>query len=265
MNAASVLCRFRWRIVASRPSYIGMAMLAPAFLGGCIDVRIPDPAVRYIAFGDSSTSGPSDRDYPDILRERLGEAPETFTNQGEGGETTEEGRQRLAELLSAELFPNAQILLYWEAAGDITEFIKDHDRFLLLAPGAADYPFSSVLASRLDQTQANIESAIDTARASGLTVYVATYFFLDETLSQCPAMPLNVILAAQAQNANAYLVRLNERIRDAAASAGATLVDVASLDSLLRSDSANYFNCNHLSARGNEIVADLFFEVMVDP
>ncbi|GAG17174.1 unnamed protein product, partial [marine sediment metagenome] len=67
---------------------------------------------------------------------------------------------------------------------------------------------------------------------------------------------------AQAVNANAYLGRLNERIREAVAARGAILVDVGAEDEVIRPDQANYFNCNHLSEQGNEIVAELFFDAI---
>ena len=70
--------------------------------------RMPDPNVRYVAFGESTTAGPSERDYPDILREKLDQPPETFSNEGLGGESTEEGLERLADLIDRGLFPNAR-------------------------------------------------------------------------------------------------------------------------------------------------------------
>lgn len=64
-------------------------------LAGCADIPLPDPAVGYIAFGDSSAAGPAERDYPDILREMLGESPEAFANQAKSGESADEGLERL--------------------------------------------------------------------------------------------------------------------------------------------------------------------------
>ena len=53
--------------------HVLLLIAAFVLVGGCADFRLPDPAVVYVAFGDSSTAGPSERDYPDILRELLGE------------------------------------------------------------------------------------------------------------------------------------------------------------------------------------------------
>ena len=77
---------------------------------GCVEIRVPDPAVHYVAFGDSMTRGPSDRDYPDILRELLGEPLDAFANEGQSGETSDEGRGRLNDLVALDLYPNVRIL-----------------------------------------------------------------------------------------------------------------------------------------------------------
>ncbi len=230
---------------------------------GCVEMRAPDPAVRYIAFGNSTTKGPSTRDYPDILRELLGEPPEVFANEGAGGETSEEGVVRLNDLLSYGIFPNAEVLLFWQGGSDLTDFIKDYDPFLVFpSPDDPDYWFDDDLTEQLDETQANIESAIACAQNAGLVVYVSTYFFLRENIAECDPLPLNILLPPQAVNANAYLARLNERIREAVADRGAILVDVGAEDEVIRADQANYFNCNHLSEQGNEIVAELFFDAI---
>jgi lysophospholipase L1-like esterase len=227
--------------------------------GGCVDLRIPDPDVRYLAFGESSTAGPSERDYPDILRERLGEPPETFANEGQGGETSREGLERLRDLIELGIYPNAEVLLYWEGGNDITDFIEDRDPFLLTSPADPDYPITDRLTGELDDIQSNVEAAIRAGREAGMTVYVATYYLLREDLDRCDALPLDIILPSQARRANDYLTLLNTRIRRAAEGAGAVLVDVESRDAQLRGDADNYHNCNHLSAKGNEIVADLFY------
>ncbi len=234
-------------------------------LSGCESFHVPDPNVIYVAFGDSSTAGPSARDYPDVLQSLLGVAPETFANVGGSGETSEEGLERLKSLIADEIFPNAEVLLYWEGGNDISGFIKDHDPFLLASPDDPDYPLTNDLELRLSGIQLNIESAILAARNARLRVYVATYFFLREDVAECDALLLPVILASQAHNANAYIARLNERIRTAAANQDAALVDVAAADDLLRQDPANYFDCNHLSEQGNAIVADLFLQALTEP
>ncbi len=212
--------------------------------------------------GDSTTKGPSSRDYPDIVRERLGVPPETFANEGEGGEETDEGLERLERLLNAEIFPNAEVLLYWEGGNEVTDFIANNDPLLTLTPTDAGFPFASRLDNRLDEAQDNIEDAIAAAQRAGLDVYVATYFSIRQVLDACPALPFELLFPGQAANANQYLLLLNDRIRAAAENRGATLVDVATLSSRLVSDAANFENCSHLSAEGNAIAAELFFEVL---
>ena len=248
--------------ISKRVVRLGIATVLIGALSGCVEIRMPDPDVVYIAFGNSTTAGPSTRDYPDILRELLGKPSESFANEGSSGETSSEGLTRLRGLFSNEIFPNAETLLYWESGNDITAFIKDHDPFVLFSPMDADYPFTAELLARLDATQDNIEAAIGAAQGGGLDVYVATYFTMREDLQQCDALPLDVILPVQAQRANAYITLLNARIRAAVAATGATLVDVAIAGAVLRSDPANYHNCNHLSAQGNAVVAQLFFDAL---
>lgn len=242
---------------------VPLFIAALILVGGCADLRLPDPAVVYVAFGDSSTAGPSERDYPDILRELLGEPRETFANEGESGESAAEGLDRLEMLIVNEIYPNAEVLLYWQGGNDITEFIREFDLLLLFSPDEPGYPFAEALIRQLDETQEDIESVIEAAQDVGLDVFVATYYFVQEDFGICDAFPLDLVLPEQARKANEYLLRLNERIRAAAANSGATLVDVASLDETIRADSANYFDCNHLSEQGNAIVADLFSDTIL--
>jgi hypothetical protein len=229
---------------------------------GCPDIQPPDPAVRYIAFGDSSTDGPADRDYPLILRELLGEPAASFAVEGEGGETAAEGLDRLRLILSRGRYPNAHTLLYWEGAAAVIDFIEEVDPLLLFSPTAADYPFSNGLDTTLDRVQANIEAAVAEARGAGLTVYVASYFRGREALQPCEPLFLNVILPAQVRRANDYITLLNARIREAAANSGATFVDLAAANDEIASEAANFFDCRHLSAAGNAIVARVFFDAM---
>jgi hypothetical protein len=231
---------------------------------GCGDnhIPIPDPAVRYLAFGDSGTSGSSGRDYPDILPELLGQPPGAIANQGRGGETTGEGLDRLRQLISLSIYPNAHALLYWEGGADIIDLIRQVDGQLLFSPTASSYPYTARLVETLDRIQTNIEAVITEGEMAGLTVCVATYFSLREVTAQCDPLSLHVILPSQAQNANGYVSLLNERIRQAAMNTGAIVVDIASADDVLRADDSNFLNCNHLSAKGNEIVAQLFAEAL---
>ncbi len=232
-------------------------------LVGCEDLLIPDPAVVYLAFGDSATAGAVTPAYPELLRQRLAEDPTAFTNQGRSGETSDEGLERLQALLAGGVFPNARVLLYWQGGNDITDFVRDHDPVLLWSPDAADYPFTDALTQTLDSLQANIESAIAVGRQAGMTVYVATYFALPETLIACDALFLDLMLPQQARHANVYVTMLNARVVQAVANQNASLVDIAARNAELQADRANYFDCNHLSEQGNDIAAEAFAEVTV--
>lgn len=225
-------------------------------------MRVPDPAVHYIAFGDSTTAGPAERDYPDILRELMGGPVEAFANEGKSGESAEEGLVRLGMLLSERIYPNARVLLYWEGGKTIVEFIEDHDPLLLFSADDPAYRYAEELEEVLTEAQTTIEQAISSAVDAGLAVYIATYFPLAPHLTECDALPLDIIFPSQAQNANSYVMMLNEHIRGAAVNGRATVVDVEASADVLQEDPANYFNCNHLSASGNEVVAHLFYDAI---
>ena len=186
----------------------------------------------------------------------------TLGNHVEGGETTGEGLNRLRQLISLSIYPNADTLLYWEGGADIIDLIREVDGQLVFSPTASGYPYSVPLTETLGLIQTNIEAAISEGQTAGLTVYVATYFSLRESTAQCDLLSLHVILPSQAQNANGYVLLLNERIRQAAMNKGAVVVDIASADDVLHADDANFLNCNHLSDKGNEIVAQLFAEAL---
>jgi lysophospholipase L1-like esterase len=224
-------------------------------VAGCEDVRIPDPAVRYVAFGDSSTAGPTDRDYPQILQERLGLPAEQFANEGNGGETTAEGLERLNGLLADGIYPNATTLLYWEGGNDVIAFLRQVDPLLVFSPDDADYPYADQLDELLAGTQANAESVIARAQSAGLTVFVATYPLRPESLLPCESLPIKVMLPGQTTLANQYTQRINDRIRAAATNTGATLVDAAAA---VPAESANWYDCTHLSVTGNDLAAAVF-------
>lgn len=232
-----------------------LALVGAAFAAaGCGSVRLPDPDVIYVAFGDSATAGPADRDYTEYLADELQEDESHFANEGDSGESTEDGIDRLRELLDDVIFPNARVLLYWEGGNDLIDFVGGLDPLLLFAPSAGNYPFTSELDNKLDAIEANIVEAIELARDAGLEVFVATYYPL-RAGETCPAAFLNLLIPAQAANANEYVSLLNGRIRDAAAAAGATLIDIADLGGALAADGANYEDCSHLSSAGNARVA----------
>jgi lysophospholipase L1-like esterase len=237
-------------------------MFCVAWIAGCAEVQVPDPDVRVVAFGDSTTAGPAGQDYGDTLRIKLGEPIESFANEGKSGETSGEGVARLQQLLQDKIYPNAETLLYWEGAGDIIDFMREYDPFLIFAPDDPNFPFSEPLKEMLDRVQTNIEHSIALAKQANLSVFVATYYFLRANIGQCDAMPLKTLLPDQAEHANRYVVLLNERIRQAVENQNAVLVDLEILADSISEDPGNYFDCNHLSAQGNDIVAQAFFDAV---
>lgn len=254
--------RFRRRLAAITAIAIALPILAGADCGNGVGFRLPDPNVRVIAFGDSTTAGPSDMQYVEYLPDLLNEPANAFANEGKGGENTTDGLARLQSLIDGGYFPNADTLIFWEGGNDLIDFIQAHDPLIAISPDDANYPFTSDLQARLDETAANIRAAIQAARAAGLNVFVVTYFFIPEQIFTCNATPLDVIFPGQARVANDYQMRINQVIADAAAAENATLIDVAALDDTLRADIANYQNCNHLSAAGNAIAAQRIAETL---
>lgn len=237
------------------------AMLIAA---GCDSLLLVDEDVVFIAFGDSSTAGPSSKNYVEYLPDLLNRPAREFVNQGQGGETTGEGFDRLEQLIQRGVYPNARTLVYWLGGTDVIDFVLDRDPLLLLSPSDANYPYADALARRLDETQRNIEQVIDMADDAGWNVIVANYFPIPQTVPRCDALFLDVILPAQAANADAYVKLINQRIRLAAIAGGVDLVDIAALGDVLLADSDNYFDCNHLSASGNQIVAQRIADAISD-
>ena len=230
---------------------------------GCMEVHIPDPNVTYIAFGDSSTDGPTNRDYPEILAEQLELSTDSIANEGAGGETAEDGLARLQGLFTGDIYPNAQVLLYWEGGNDLIDFVRSVDPLLLFSPNEADYPFRDQLNALLDDIHDQMANAVQAGKDAGLKVYIATYFPMPEDIVICNPLPIGIILPVQSERANHYVDLLNEEIRIVAFSKSAVLVDVADAGDDIATDQDNYYDCNHLSEAGNEIAAGVFREAIV--
>lgn len=233
--------------------------MLPCWAGGCgTIVPAPDPDVRYIAFGDSTTNGPAATQYHEYLADLLDEPASAFANEGMSGERTSEGLSRLRDIFEQGRYPEATTLLYWEGGKELNEFIQENDPLLQSSPSDPDFPHDTELSAALDEVQANVEDAVLEARFQGLTVFVATYYPLAPEVEVCEPLPFNVLLPEQAERGNAYLSELNATLEFAALRSGATVIDVAAIGEELKQDSANYANCNHLSAQGNQRVAEVF-------
>ena len=217
-----------------------LLVLAGADCQNGIGFRLPDPDVRVIAFGSSTTAGPASMQYVDYLPDLLNESTSAFANEGMGGETTTLGKDRLQGLLGAGYFPNANTLIYWQGGNDVIDFIQMHDPLIAISPDSDLYLFSAELQALLDAIESNLRNVVNS---------------IPEQIIDCTATPLDVIFPGQASVANDYIEKLNEVIRTVAMAESATLIDIADLDATLREDLANYHNCNHLSAAGNAIAA----------
>ncbi len=264
VSGVPIMPRSKGQIFRNTISIVLLVLMPVMMVTGCdsMNLQIPDENVVYIAFGDSTTAGPSDKDYHEYLREKLGAEANTFANRGHSGERTPDGIERLKQLLDRNTYPNAQVLLFWEGGGDLVDIIHDLDPFLLSSPNSSNFWAADELDEKLDDIRDNLIEAIQLGRDAGLTVYVANYFDIQDSTILCEAMQLDILLPGQAALANEYVALLNNQIQLAALAGGAELVDVSSVAEELASDSSNYENCTHLSEKGNEIAAEVFYEEM---
>lgn len=235
-------------------------------VAGCSDTplfQLPDPAVRVLAFGDSTTDGPSDRQYTEVLQDDAAIDASAISNQGMGGETTTDGLPRLAQLLSSGLFPNTEIVILWEGGNDLIDFIQERDPFIAIPPDSPLFVFGPQLETLKANVIANLTQMIATVRDAGATPILVTYYFIPEQPIECRLSPLPTLLPIQAVITNAYVIMLNEVIRDVAMAEGVILIDVAALNDMLRADINNYTDCNHLSGVGNVRVAELMAPTII--
>jgi lysophospholipase L1-like esterase len=232
--------------------------------GSCCPNPSPDPL--YVAFGDSITAGKDSPTYPHALASLLGLSPGKIANEGKSGESAHSGLERIQELFQeCNRYPNAIALLYLEGAAGLIDWIQEEDPLLLWDPLHPSYPLTAQLNERLANIQNNVKSAIQTAQGSVATTYVATYFDLLPWVSPCDAFALPFLLPAHTEIANNYTLLLNERISQAALETGSTLVDINAELGALEGDSSNFFDCNHPSGSGNQLIADVFHDVLAGP
>jgi len=240
----------------------GMLAILLVPVVGCDSLRIPDPDVIYIALGDSATSGPAERDYPDVLRERLDVPARELAKEATGGGSVSAARNTLNDLIADDIYPNARVLLLWSGGSDLIDFIGEVDPLLLWSVRDEDLPFEDELQEELTRIAGELRAIISSARSADLDVYVATYYPILGGFSSCDAMPFNILLPGQARRANEYVDLLNARIRGAVAAERAVLVDIAGELPNIADDRDNYANCNHLSSAGNILVADVFYDAI---
>lgn len=215
--------------------------------------NLPQPSVKIIAFGDSSTI-----EYPDYLPQYLLIPEKEIANRAVGGETTEEGLKRLNDLIVYRTFPNGQALLYWEGGNDLIDLITQLDPLLLFSPYDPNYFMKEQLDLEINKIKTNITQIIQKAKSQGWNVFIGTY--PDLMPINCPAMPIKILLPAQAQIANEYQQILNNAIQEIALLNGATIVNIDNYEFLI----TQYKNCNHLNTEGNQIVAQEWAETLLN-
>lgn len=256
------------RTAAARSAHIlmwpaGLIVLAAA-AAGCA-TRPADPRVHVIAFGDSTTKGPTGHDYSEMLADKLALPRDAVANEGSGGETSSRGAKRLRDLLIDRTYPNAHTVLVWLGGDDVIDFVQQRDPHAEHSPTSEAYAWLEELSELLWQVQWNIQTASRSATLLDMVVLVVTYPAVPYGLDDCPPLPGDRISPEQVAVANEYVMLLNDAIATAADNTGALLVHVEDLNWLLLAEPDRYFHdCVHLSADGNDVVAQAIAQAMID-
>jgi lysophospholipase L1-like esterase len=251
---------------SSFPLWKTVLLTACMLVPGCC--QAPNPAPLYVCFGDSITAGKDVPTYPETLDGLIDPSVAgQVANEGESGESADNGADRIKNLFgSCNAYPNTVALLYLEGGAGLIDWIQEKDSFLLFDPLAPGYPYQAELTERLGNIKNNILAAVQTARSSGLQVYMATYYDLLAGVSPCDLHPLKLPLnEVQAERANHYTALLNQKIGEAASETGSALVDLNGVLGPLQGNPENFFDCNHPSASGNALIAEVFFEALTGP
>ena len=220
-----------------------------------------DRDALFVAFGDSLTAGTEEPTYPEVLEEMLDFEEGGVANEGDSGENAGDGRDRLARLLDCDTYPNAHTVLYWQGAAGLIDWIEENDPWLLISPTEPLYPHKEALADLLDHIQDNLRYTIQNVKAAGKTPIIGTYFHVMAHVSPCDASPLNFLTETMARHANDYSDLLNEKIYELADEEQIDLADIASTGALHYNED-NFANCNHPSAQGNEVIAEIWYETI---
>jgi len=207
-----------------------------------------------VCFGDSATAGAVDLSFPDYLEFFIDPGDGDVVNEGEGGETTDEGFWRVIWLIISLQYYDAEVWTYWEGGNDIIDWVEEIDPYLLYDPADPDYPYREELNDKLDDIKWNITASVELIRLTGAEVVLGTYLELVPYL-ECGPSPIGFLLPGMADKANHYLAELNEAIREVADDTGAPLNDMNLNLALIGGHLINYHDCNHLNALGNFYVA----------
>ncbi len=232
-------------------------------LSGCC--QAPNPNALYVCFGDSITKGKDSPTYPAALTGLLDLSSNQVANEGDSGESANNGADRIQNLFgSCDAYPNAVALLYLEGAAGLIDWIQETDPILLFDPLGPGYPYQAALNERLGNIKNNIIDAIHTAQSDVDTIYMGNYFYLRSGISPCDAFGAPFLPPAAAEKANHYTDLLNEKIAEAAAETGSILVDI-NQEGHLEDSADNFIDCNHPSGEGNQIIAEVFYNAITSP
>ena len=244
----------------TKKGMLGFLLVVLAVLfAGCPPV--PDPAVRYICFGDSATAGFPPDTYPAYLEQALvanqGEEPGSVANQGQVGDMACLSYGRLQERIDDTLYPNAHTVLYWMGGNDLFYFLYERYSQLDLNHGPLPGEISEIQAFA-----ECIRHAAGIIRSESLAVIVGTYFQI------IPGKPITGIddpqglTPEQAVFANQYVDVLNDAILDMAQDEGIPVAPIHLLGVLCGSPDC-YHDGMHPKELGYQLVADVWYQAIV--
>jgi len=206
-----------------------------------------------VCFGDSATAGAVDMSFPDYLEFFIDPGDGQVSNEGESGETAEEGVGRLFWLIISLQHYGAKVWTFWEGGNDLIDWVEETDPYLLNDPADSNYPYREELDAKLAYIADLIGGAVDLIRFAGAEAALGTYYDLMPWLP-CDASPLGFLTPGLAEKGNHYQQELNDTIRQVAADKDAPVADIANL-AVVNGHVLNYHNCNHMNAFGNFWVA----------
>jgi len=237
-----------------RRYFLGMIIFCAFFfvVGGCM----PMTDVKLVAFGDSSV-----KLYAPHLAPAFGVDTKMIGNEGESGEESDDGLERLKEYVRWGKYPHANTFVYQEGGGDIVDWVGNRDPLLLFSPNDAAYPFKFELLDKLSEMKQNVADAVLLTQEQGWKTFMTTYARFMPGI-ECTSLPFNMATEQQAARANEYRAKINDALREAAMLTGAILVDTG--ENPLLNDVQMFENCNHLNEQGNEIVAQDVAEAVIE-
>ena len=207
-----------------------------------------------VCFGDSATAGAVDLSFPDYLEFFIDPGDGQVVNEGESGETTDEGYWRILWMVATFQHYDAKVWTYWEGGNDLIDWVEETDPLLLNDPLDPEYPYWNELQDELERIKFNIKLSVETIYVTGAEVVLGTYYEIVPWLP-CSCSPIGFFLPVHAEIANHYQSLLNEAIREVADELDAPVNDMENNLGPISGHLINYHDCNHMNAMGNFWVA----------